>query len=296
LLPDFAVKRTVPARYTKNRRLGIWVSAQRQQYKALKKLTEDEKKNARLTQERIDQLNQLGFTWTIRSRDTLGESWNQRLQELKDFKAIHGHCMVPSRYPPNPELGIWVGTQRTHYRLYLQSKSDTNSVNSNESAYNFITEERIRILDELGFVWALRGNENINDNFKSDPDLNELNGAIENEALQAASALANAGFLSSIELDSSVFHSAHKRDDRTLVDSELVGLHPDDSILLTATKGDVIVLANSGFISNSSDADDSVLHSASRHDVIVLANAALISNSDFDGPFLQSAIIKHDAI
>ena len=149
------------------------------------------RRSAPLTQERIDYLNAIGFTWTIRSRDSLGESWNQRLQELKQFKAQYGvgcflsllaafgllwllfalralsicihclfiinpqHCLVPSRYTPNPELGVWVGTQRTQYRLHKRAKETGITVNG-ATAMN---EERIRELEELGFVWALRGGE-----------------------------------------------------------------------------------------------------------------------------------------
>jgi len=116
----------VPARFPENRRLGIWVSSQRQQYKILQQqkharsiqdqggvavaappaseLTLSEgiqpaesennaggakaRRSAPLTQERIDLLNAIGFTWTIRSRDSLGESWNQRLHELRQFKQV----------------------------------------------------------------------------------------------------------------------------------------------------------------------------------------------------------------
>eukprot|EP00339_Tiarina_fusa_P008798 CAMPEP_0117025770 /NCGR_PEP_ID=MMETSP0472-20121206/19007_1 /TAXON_ID=693140 ORGANISM="Tiarina fusus, Strain LIS" /NCGR_SAMPLE_ID=MMETSP0472 /ASSEMBLY_ACC=CAM_ASM_000603 /LENGTH=877 /DNA_ID=CAMNT_0004732585 /DNA_START=316 /DNA_END=2949 /DNA_ORIENTATION=- len=144
----------VPARYAKNRRLGIWVSAQRQHFKIMNQMPDSAKqrRSAPLTSERIGLLNELGFTWTIRSRDSLGESWNQRLEDLKEFKAQHGHCLVPSRYPSNPELGIWVGTQRTQYRLYMKSK-ETGTPPSGSTAMN---DERIRELEELGFVWALR--------------------------------------------------------------------------------------------------------------------------------------------
>lgn len=83
----------VPARYAKNRRLGIWVSAQRQQYKALSGADASLQRSTPLTQERINMLSSIGFTWTIRSRDTLGESWNQRLQDLKNYKALHGNCL-----------------------------------------------------------------------------------------------------------------------------------------------------------------------------------------------------------
>jgi hypothetical protein len=106
---------------------------------------------APLTPERVDLLNFLGFTWTIRSRDALGESWNQRFQELRQFKQEHGHCLVPSRYDKNPELGIWVGTQRSQYRLFMRARETGQSVSTN------MNDDRIRELEDLGFVWALRG-------------------------------------------------------------------------------------------------------------------------------------------
>jgi len=62
---------------------------------------------------------------------------------------------VPSRYPENPELGVWVGTQRTNYRLYLKAK-ESGEQSSGASAMN---EERIQQLEELGFVWSLRGQD-----------------------------------------------------------------------------------------------------------------------------------------
>jgi hypothetical protein len=99
-LKDFRLEHghcNVPARYANNRRLGIWVSAQRQQYKQLQQVAATLPPGTRipspLTPERIDLLNQLGFTWTIRSRDSLGESWNQRFQELCEYKATHGTCL-----------------------------------------------------------------------------------------------------------------------------------------------------------------------------------------------------------
>lgn len=143
----------VPARYEKNRRLGIWVSAQRQQYKIMRQMPDSAKarRSAPLTEERISLLKAIGFTWTIRSRDTFGESWNQRFEELKVFKRLHGHCLVPSRYPESPELGVWVGTQRTQYRLYMKGKESTSS------AISSMNEDRIRALEDLGFAWGLRG-------------------------------------------------------------------------------------------------------------------------------------------
>lgn len=150
----------VPSRYSENRRLGIWVSAQRAAYKSgPKEPVENSGRAVPLTQERIDLLNELGFTWTIRSRDTLGESWFQRLQELKAFKNKYGHCLVPSRYNEAPGLGTWVGSQRSAYRLWKQAQANPGSVVPGSTAMN---EDRIRELDQLGFVWALRNSDNRN--------------------------------------------------------------------------------------------------------------------------------------
>lgn len=172
----------VPARYAKNRRLGIWVSAQRQQYKILK-ADSTQGRSAALTQQRIDLLNDLGFTWAVRSRDTLGESWSQRLLELQEYKKQHGDCLVPVRYQPNPELGVWVGTQRTQYRLYMKAKEESKPTPIMTSK----TTERIQQLTELGFVFALRGHDGKNDS--SEPDSQAE--AIEQEALRVAGEIAS---------------------------------------------------------------------------------------------------------
>lgn len=145
----------VPARYSNNRRLGIWVSAQRQQYKILMAGDESTQRSTPLTDKRIDQLNELGFTWAVRARDSLGESWSQRLKELQQYKKQYGDCLVPARYPPNPELGIWIGTQRTQYRLYMKAKEEGKQI----SNMTLMTEERLQQLNELGFVFNLRGGQ-----------------------------------------------------------------------------------------------------------------------------------------
>lgn len=171
----------VPARYNENRKLGIFVSAQRSQYKALQMLENHQAADTTrvsLTSERIRLLNDLGFAWTVRSQSLIGESWNQKLNELKHYRDLHGHCNVPARYPENPGLGIWVrsgwlscrecvshvsrsctctwmqvGTQRTQYRLFMGAKEK----GQNPQEVSSMTEERIEKLEELGFLWALRG-------------------------------------------------------------------------------------------------------------------------------------------
>ena len=113
--------------------------------------TGNPKRAAPLTEQRIALLNDLGFTWTLRSRETtIDEVWRLRLDELKAFKRIHGHCLVPARYDANPELGVWVATQRTQYRVYMKAKEDGTFANT------AMNDERILELEQLGFAWGLR--------------------------------------------------------------------------------------------------------------------------------------------
>ncbi len=172
----------VPARYSNNRRLGIWVSAQRQQYKLLQKLTLSEKRNVRLNEERIRLLNNLGFTWTIRSR-AFGEDWNQRLRELKHFQIVHGHCNVPMFYHGNSELSSWVEQQRKLYHQYMAYIRMTNDIRAKNNEVNDLEapycDEKIRILDEMGFDWKERMEQSCENSSGID-------------ALQRASSLASA--------------------------------------------------------------------------------------------------------
>ena len=124
----------VPQRYSKNKALGKWVDTQRTQYSLRNK-----GKHSHLTEERIKLLEDLGFEWSPQDN-----SWNDRYDELVEYKAEHGNCLVPQRYSKNKALGRWVDTQRTQYRL------------RNEGKHSFLTEERIKKLEDLGFVWSVK--------------------------------------------------------------------------------------------------------------------------------------------
>ena len=80
----------VPKNYEHKRKLGIWVSKQRYEYKKWRKDV-----YSQLTQERIDQLNEIDFVWEVGSGgqkdDTL---WKQRFNELIKYKKKHGDCLV----------------------------------------------------------------------------------------------------------------------------------------------------------------------------------------------------------
>ena len=73
-------------------------------------------------------------------------AWNDLHRLLVEYEAEHGNCLVPSVYPDNKALGKWVATQRTQYSL------------RNEGKHSHLTEERIKLLEDLGFVWSHQGN------------------------------------------------------------------------------------------------------------------------------------------
>ncbi len=125
----------VPARNPDDPKLGHWVMTQRRQYHLLQK-----GKPSRMTKERIEMLEQLDFQWSIRTNPK--EMWNKRLQELVEYKEVHGNCLVPQRYNENPQLGTWVNTQRRHYKLLIERKRSC------------MTAERLEKLNEVGFSWS----------------------------------------------------------------------------------------------------------------------------------------------
>jgi hypothetical protein len=114
--------------------LAQWVKRQRYQSK-LKK----EGRHTTLTDERLMALESLGFIW-----DSHRAIWEERCNELCAFHRLHGHANVPSKYPENPQLAIWVKGQRRHYSLYQSGKRSS------------INKERTSKLNRLGFTWNVR--------------------------------------------------------------------------------------------------------------------------------------------
>ena len=104
--------------------LAMWVNVQRT---AQRKGTIDA--------ERVERLTKLGFDW-----DPLGSYWKDMFKQLVKFKEQNGHCDVPARWTGNRPLGGWVSNQRA-----LRKKGT-------------LSKDHIRKLNELGFLWIVRGN------------------------------------------------------------------------------------------------------------------------------------------
>ena len=69
------------------------------------------------------------------------EQWNERYQDLLEFKRHNGHCLVPYKYHPNRPLGQWVKRQRYQHKMRLAGREST------------LSDERLVLLQEAGFVW-----------------------------------------------------------------------------------------------------------------------------------------------
>jgi hypothetical protein len=76
-------------------------------------------------------------------------SWEERLQELKQYKLEHGDCLVPCRYSANPSLGRWVESQRKQYQLYMNAKQEGTPSGA-------MNDDRVAQLEALGFSWTVR--------------------------------------------------------------------------------------------------------------------------------------------
>jgi hypothetical protein len=121
--------------WNNNLALAKWVKRQRYQCKL-----KIEGKHSTLSEKRQQTLDDLGFVW-----DLQGALWEERLGELVEFRQLHGHCNVPSRYKENHSLSVWVQVQRRQYKL--SQEKDKRS---------YMTKERIARLEETGFIWKPR--------------------------------------------------------------------------------------------------------------------------------------------
>lgn len=143
----------VPVKHEENPKLGYWVSNQRSQYTLFQKERlegnfEDPAVGG-MTEERIAMLEQIGFSWVAPLKDHSGK-WNERLEDLKEYKREYGHCSVAYNYTGHPRLVGWIKNQRQQYRHYQNAKEKGET----DPRSKGMNEQRIAILEALGFTWT----------------------------------------------------------------------------------------------------------------------------------------------
>ena len=129
----------VPNKYKRDKQLGSWVANLRTKRKTLDKKDEDFEieadleedgddttttpnkrrrgRQSRLTPERINMLDSIGFNWTVELNN---KSWEERLQDLIQYQEIHGNTHVPRSMG---SLGEWV-----HHQRKLYNRRDVNFI------------------------------------------------------------------------------------------------------------------------------------------------------------------------
>lgn len=124
----------VPQNFKENPKLGRWVDKQRHSYKCRK-----EGKSTPLSLSQIEQLEDIGFVWSINKQ----QSWPEMYQELKKYHKVNGNCLVPANFDDSPKLGRWVSQQRYHYKRWCSGKQSPMDTDV----------ERIQKLESIGFSW-----------------------------------------------------------------------------------------------------------------------------------------------
>jgi len=87
-----------------------------------------------ITEDRIKALDELGFEWEVKNN-----SFDECIEELKAFKAKHGHVRVTVKH------------EKSLHRFCKNMRSARRGTGK-----MIITEDRIKALDELGFEWEAK--------------------------------------------------------------------------------------------------------------------------------------------
>ncbi len=113
--------------------LSTWIQTQKIEIRKLQQTG-----SSKLTAAQVQKLHDVGLKFTAKRPYY---SWDERLEQLKQFKAAKGHARVPVNHP---DLGSWVHDQRRQYKLYIQSDPRTK-----------MTREKLQKMIDVGFVFEV---------------------------------------------------------------------------------------------------------------------------------------------
>ena len=124
----------VPISFKENPSLGKWCGKLR----SIKagSLPQYQRARLRLTPERIQRLNMIGFIWKKY------KSFDEHMHDLRIFKQKFGHCDVPRSHKCNPSLASWCAHIRTSYKDILLGK---------KPRHHDLSKAMIKELEDTGF-------------------------------------------------------------------------------------------------------------------------------------------------
>jgi len=83
---------------------------------------------------------------TTGSKRPIFAKWHQRFNELKEYKKRFGNSNVPFEWEGNPQLAVWVNSQRCNFRKFVDSNDGLS-----------FSEEKTRMLMSLDFDFNPKG-------------------------------------------------------------------------------------------------------------------------------------------
>lgn len=119
----------------RDKTLGQWVYDQKKHYRLLK-----EGKKAKISQDRIEMLESIGFAWSSMSNHFVkyDKLWMSKFEELKRFMEVNGDRVVPEK---GTHLCKWIENQRYQHIGFRKGKQSR------------LTQERVDLLNSVGFIW-----------------------------------------------------------------------------------------------------------------------------------------------
>lgn len=144
----------VPKSFKENQSLAYWVQRNRRHYALYQK-----GEQSLLTAERVKRLEDLDFVFRAKGAEVQAElekknkrekgvkKWNRHFQEMCEYKETHGNCLVPKQYTENRALASWVYNQRFQYKKKLEGQDVP------------LDDQRIKKLNEIGFCWKAKSDE-----------------------------------------------------------------------------------------------------------------------------------------
>lgn len=106
------------------------------------------KESRLLTPQRIEELNSLGFQWQRPIKD---DNWDEMYPQLVEFQRQHGHC----RATGNTDLASFVQQLRKGNYEAVSEVMKENGEGSSNLLSKYVTPERIKLLNDIGFEWKL---------------------------------------------------------------------------------------------------------------------------------------------
>lgn len=114
-----------------NTRLASWVWIQRQRKRGTSKASP-------LSARQIELLDKIGFRWDGVA-DRADEIFEERFEQLLEFRQVNGHCEVPANFSENKELASFVSDIRRKFKGGM------------------LSSERIARFDAIEFMWTTDG-------------------------------------------------------------------------------------------------------------------------------------------